>query len=142
MGVRIPLNLGTNLARYVAIPTIRNTPARSSHISLRTQAEQRSCESCCEPQVGFGAMSTTLWRACEFSRCQWNTEEGRLVPITLTSTRRRWSQIEREAYAIAFTVERLRVFLCAAVFQQVVTDHKPLVTLLLKPNVKLSARLE
>ena len=76
---------------------------------------------------------------------QW-TDDGRLVPITfvskaLTSIQRRWSQIEREAYAIVFTVERLRIFLCGTTFS-VITDHKPLETLLCKPNVKLSARLE
>jgi len=76
---------------------------------------------------------------------QW-TDEGHLLPITfvskaLTPTQSRWSQIEREAFAIVYTVERLRVFLSGNSFD-VITDHKPLVTLLGKPNVKLSARLE
>ena len=57
---------------------------------------------------------------------QW-TDDGLLVPITfvsmaLTPTQRRWSQIEREALSIVFTVERLRIFLSSNSFE-VITER-------------------
>ena len=78
--------------------------------------------------------------------CAQIDEHGRLVPITfvsraLTPTECRYSQLEREALSIVFSVERLHRFIFGSSFD-IITDHKPLVTLPGKPNAKLSARLE
>ena len=47
------------------------------------------------------------------------------VSKTLNETQRKWSAIEREAYAIIYAIEKLRPYLVGARFT-VYTDHKPL----------------
>ena len=56
----------------------------------------------------------------------------------LTDTQRRWSTIEKEAFGIVYSVNKLRCYLYGAKFT-VFTDHKPLVSFFNKPfeNTKL-----
>ena len=59
----------------------------------------------------------------------------------LTDTEQRYSQIEREALAIAWACEHFHLYTFDAQTLVVHTDHKPLVALLGNPNAKLPLRL-
>lgn len=59
----------------------------------------------------------------------------------LTPTEQRYSQIEREALAIVWACETLRVYLFGTDFI-IITDHKPLLSLFNSPMSKPSARIE
>ncbi|XP_064475326.1 uncharacterized protein K02A2.6-like [Ornithodoros turicata] len=59
----------------------------------------------------------------------------------LTSTKKRYPQIDKEMLAIVSTAERFRAYLAGAKFT-IRTDHLPLVSILKTPSAKLSARLE
>ena len=47
---------------------------------------------------------------------------------TLDSVKRRWATIEKEAYAIVYTLQKLRCYLWGSKFE-IITDHKPLKSL-------------
>ena len=49
----------------------------------------------------------------------------------LNATQRRWATIEKEAYAVVYALNKLRVYLLAADFV-IYTDHKPLLSLFTK----------
>ena len=71
------------------------------------------------------------------------TQEGRTIIYasrSLTPTEQRYSQIEREALAIAWGVNRLHTYLFGRNFT-VVTDHKPLIPIFGKPKIVPSARI-
>ena len=59
----------------------------------------------------------------------------------LNPTQQRYSQTEREALAIIWACEHYRMYLLGARFN-VITDHKPLVSIFNKPTANLSARME
>ena len=61
------------------------------------------------------------------------------VSKTLTTEQRRWSTIEKEAYAIVHALQKLRPYLWGAKFE-VRTDHKPLLSLFKNPikNAKIT----
>ena len=59
----------------------------------------------------------------------------------LNPTQQRYSQTEREALAIIWACEHYRMYLLGARFN-VITDHKPLVSIFNKPAANLSARME
>ena len=72
--------------------------------------------------------------------------DGTLRPISyasraLTSVERRYSQIERESLAILFAIQRFRNYLYGIKFD-VITDHKPLVTMFSVFNKQLPPRIE
>ncbi|XP_041453633.1 uncharacterized protein LOC121406829 [Lytechinus variegatus] len=70
-------------------------------------------------------------------------QEGRTIIYasrSLTPTEQRYSQIEREALAIAWGVNRLNTYLFGRNFT-VVTDHKPLIPIFGKPKIVPSARI-
>ena len=58
---------------------------------------------------------------------------------TLNAVERRYSQIEREALAVTWGIERFRVYLYGINFT-VLTDHKPLISIF-KPNHEPPARI-
>ena len=60
---------------------------------------------------------------------------------TLTPTEQRYSQIEREAYAVVWGLERFRFYLLGSSFV-CWTDHKALVPLFNNPNAKLPIRMD
>ena len=64
------------------------------------------------------------------------------VSRSLTDTKKRYSQIEREALAAEFTTTRLHMYLMGAQHFQLATDHKPLLPLFNNPNAKLPPRIE
>ena len=59
----------------------------------------------------------------------------------LSSVERRYSQIEREALAIAWGCHHFRMYLPGSHFK-VKTDHKPLLPIFNKPTSQASARIE
>jgi hypothetical protein len=74
------------------------------------------------------------------------TEQG-LQPVhfisrTLKDPERRYSQTEKDALAIRWALERLRIYLTGAPKFKIITGHKPLVTMLNKPTAKLPPRIE
>ena len=64
------------------------------------------------------------------------------ISRTLTDTEKRYSQIKREALAADFTTSRLKMYLLGAQKFKLATDHKPLLTLLNNPEVKIPPRIE
>lgn len=74
-------------------------------------------------------------------------EEGQWLPVAfasraMTATERRYAQVEKEALAICWAVEKFHYFLAGRKFE-VETDHKPLVALLgLKELARLPLRLQ
>lgn len=72
--------------------------------------------------------------------------DGQFRPVTyvsraLTPVEQRYSQTEREALAIRWACERLRMYLAGTSFK-IVTDHKPLVYIFNNPASKLPMRIE
>lgn len=63
---------------------------------------------------------------------------------TLTDTEKRYSQIEREALALAaeFMTTMLQMYLLGAPKFQLATDHKPLLPLFNNPTAKLPPHIE
>ena len=53
------------------------------------------------------------------------------VSHTLSNTQRKWATIEKEAYAVVFCIEKLRVYKFGSQFH-VYTDHKPLLSVFTK----------
>ena len=71
-------------------------------------------------------------------------QNGKVVAYgskSLTETEQRYSQIEREMYAIAWSCVHFRLFLLGKHFS-VYTDHKPLLSICNNPSKKASARIE
>ena len=71
-------------------------------------------------------------------------QEGKPVAYaskSLTDTEQRWAQIEKEMYAIAFGCKRYHQFIYGRPIT-VVTDHKPLESILKKPLSAAPARLQ
>ena len=79
--------------------------------------------------VGLGAMLTQ------------NNKVIAYASKALASVEKRYSQIEREALAIAWGCHHFRMYLLGSPFK-VVTDHKPLLPILNNPNSQASARIE
>ena len=72
------------------------------------------------------------------------TKGGKVISYaskTLSSVERRYSQIEREALAIAWDCHHFRMYLLGSHFK-VVTDHKPLLSIFNSPTSQASARIE
>ena len=58
----------------------------------------------------------------------------------LTDTEQRYSQIEREALAVTWAIERFHLFVYGCHFK-VITDHKPLVPIFAKPQANPNRRI-
>ena len=74
------------------------------------------------------------------------TERG-LQPVhfisrTMTPTEKRYSQTEKDALAVKWAKERLKIYLLGAPKFKIITAHKPLVSLFNKPTAKLPPRIE
>ena len=72
------------------------------------------------------------------------TQGGRVISYAskaLSSVERRYSQIEREALAIAWGCHHFRMYLLGSHFK-IVTDHKPLLSIFNSPTSQASARIE
>ena len=85
--------------------------------------------------VGLGAVLT-----------QMNESTKEVIPLyyascPLTPTQARYPQIDREALSIYWAIKRFHLFVYGKEFN-VVTDHKPLVTLFNNPSSRPSARIE
>lgn len=74
------------------------------------------------------------------------TDEGskpvHFISRALTDTEKRYSQTEKDALAIAWAKERLRMYLLGAPRFKIITSHKPLIPLFSKPSAKLPPRIE
>ena len=71
-------------------------------------------------------------------------QEGKVIEYhsqALTSTQQRYSNIEREAYALVNGVEHFHHYVFGKPFE-VHSDHQPLVQLSIKPLAELSSRLQ
>ena len=64
------------------------------------------------------------------------------VSRTLTDTKGRYSQIERETLTVEFVTSRLQMYLLGGKNFQLATDHKPLPPLFNNPQAKLPPRIE
>ena len=64
-----------------------------------------------------------------------------LASRSLTPVEQRYSQIEREALAIIWGIQHFHLYLYGNIFE-VVTDHKPLVTIFNNPHSKPPTRIE
>ena len=72
------------------------------------------------------------------------TQGGKVISYAskaLSSVERCYSQIEREALAIAWGCHHFRIYLLGSCFK-VVTDHKPLLSIFNSPTSQASARIE
>ena len=72
------------------------------------------------------------------------TQDGKVISYAskaLSSVERRYSQIEREALAIAWGCHHFRMYLLGSHFK-VVTDHKSLLSIFNSPTSQASARIE
>ena len=72
------------------------------------------------------------------------TQGGRVISSAskaLSRVEKRYSQIEREALAIAWGCHHFRMYLLGSHFK-VVTDHKPLLFIFNSPASQASARIE
>ena len=71
-------------------------------------------------------------------------QDGKVIEYhsrALTSTQQRYSNIEREAYALVKHVEHFHHYIFRKSIE-VHTDHQPLVQLSIKPLAELSPRLQ
>ena len=64
------------------------------------------------------------------------------ISRTMTETEKRYSQTEKDALAIKWAKERLRIYLLGAPRFRIVTAHKPLVPLFNKVKAKVPPRIE
>ena len=64
------------------------------------------------------------------------------ISRTMTKTEKRYSQTEKNAFAIKWAKERLRIYLLGALRFRIVTAHKPLASLFHKVKVKVPPRIE
>ncbi|KAK3716437.1 hypothetical protein QZH41_016846, partial [Actinostola sp. cb2023] len=72
------------------------------------------------------------------------TQDGKFISYAskdLSSVERRYSQIEREAWAIAWGCHHFRMYLLGSHFD-VITDHKPLVPIFNSPTSQASVRID
>ena len=60
----------------------------------------------------------------------------------MTETEKRYSQTEKDALAIKWAKERLRIYLLGATGFRIVTVHKPLIPLFDKLKAKVPSRIE
>ena len=64
------------------------------------------------------------------------------ISRTMTETEKRYSQTEKDALAIKWAKERLRIYLLGAPRFRIVTSHKPLIPLFNKVKAKVPPRIE
>ena len=64
------------------------------------------------------------------------------ISRTMTETEKRYSQTEKDALAIKWGKERLRIYLLGAPRFRIVTSHKPLIPLFNKVKAKVPPRIE
>jgi len=64
------------------------------------------------------------------------------ISPTMTETEKRYCQTEKDALAIKWSKERLRIYLLGAPRFRIMTAHKPLVPLFNKVEAKLPSRIE
>ena len=64
------------------------------------------------------------------------------ISRTMTETEKRYSQAEKDALAIKWAKERLRIYLLGAPRFRIVTAHKPLIPLFNKVKAKVPPRIE
>ena len=64
------------------------------------------------------------------------------ISRTMTETEKRYSQTEKDALAIKWAKERLRIYLLGAPRFRIVTAHKPLIPLFNKVKAKVPPRIE
>ena len=64
------------------------------------------------------------------------------ISRTMTKTEKRYSQTEKDALAIKWAKERLRIYLLGAPRFRIVTAHKPLIPLFNKVKAKVPPRIE
>ena len=84
--------------------------------------------------VGLGAILTQTDK-------YGNRRNVRYVSRALQPQEQRYSQIEREALAIEWSVDRFRLYVLGGKFK-VYSDHKPLVPIFNKPTSKASSRIQ
>ena len=65
-----------------------------------------------------------------------------VISRTMTDTKKRYSQIEKDALAIKWAKEKLRVYLQGVSRFRIVTAHKPLLPLFNKATTKMPPRIE
>ena len=64
------------------------------------------------------------------------------ISRTMTDTERRYGQTEKDALAIKWAKDRLRIYLLGAPKLRIVTAHKPLIPLFNKVKAKVPPRIQ
>jgi len=80
--------------------------------------------------------------AALLQRTDRGTQLVHFISRTMTETEKRYSKTEKDALAIEWAKERLRIYLLGAPRFRIVTAHKPLVPLFNKVNAKVPPRTE
>ncbi|XP_048589506.1 uncharacterized protein K02A2.6-like [Nematostella vectensis] len=96
-----------------------------SHIILRTEASYHQ------------GLSAALYQQTDKEM-----QPVHFISRTMTDTKKRYSQTEKDALAIKWAKERLRIYLLGAPRLRIVTAHKPLLPMFNKATAKMPPRIE
>ena len=80
--------------------------------------------------------------AALFQKTDRGIQPVHFISRTMTETEKRYSQTEKDALAIKWAKERLRIYLLGAPRFRFVTAHKPLIPLFNKVKAKVPPRIE